>query len=383
MNQNLRRAAALLAVLIMAVGFAGAENTGPGLSAPAMDRIPGELPEDLPTVLPGSTLTPEPTLPAPDPTPTLQPGIVTAASDSETESEGGLLPLPELPSLESGRLVTIPLDQDSTSDSLPPLEELYLYREGEENPYGYADPSIAVVLGTGRIYDTNYMYARVRIADASQLRAIMASPTNAKSTVPGHKLAARVQAVVAINGDYNGGDDVRLGALVRQGKVIRLNCHKDIDLLAIKKNGDLVILPKASNEDVNAVLDDCMHIFTFGPALVVDGVAQEIPRIGRIGSHKKAQRMALCQTGPLEYLLITSEGPEDRDSVGLTIPQFTELIASFPEVITAYNLDGGSSATMVFRKNGKNWAKVNCPNNKKVRPLKDIVYFADAWEPGY
>jgi hypothetical protein len=46
----------------------------------------------------------------------------------------------------------------------------------------------------------------------------------------------------------------------------------------------------------------------------------------------------------------------------------------------AYNLDGGSSATLVFRKNGKNWVKVNAPNNGKIRPLKDIIFFATAWE---
>ena len=376
---NLKRTAGLLAAfLLMTAACAGAEGSGLKLDAPVMERIPGETVEEPSTPAPKGLETPEPTIPPPDPTPTLQPGVVTAPEDSDGE---GLIPLPELLPLENGSLVTIPLDQDSTEIALPPREDHYLYREGEENPYGYVDPSIAVVLGTGRIYETNYMYARVRIADPSQLRAIMASPTNSKSTVPGHKLAARVQAVVAINGDYNGGDEIRSGALVRQGKVSRLNCHGDIDLLAVKKNGDLAILPQATDADVNAVLKDCMHIFTFGPALVVDGVAQEIPRIGRIGSHKEAQRMALCQTGPLEYLLITSEGPEDQNSVGLTIPQFTELIASFPEVQTAYNLDGGSSSTMVFRKNGKNWQKVNAPTNKKIRPLKDIVYFADAWDP--
>ena len=35
---------------------------------------------------------------------------------------------------------------------------------------------------------------------------------------------------------------------------------------------------------------------------------------------------------------------------------------------------------MVFRKNGKNWEKINAPKNGKIRPLKDIIFFADAWE---
>ena len=32
-----------------------------------------------------------------------------------------------------------------------------------------------------------------------------------------------------------------------------------------------------------------------------------------------------------------------------------------------------------MHKNGK-WAKINAPKNPKKRPLKDIIYFADAWE---
>ena len=91
--------------------------------------------------------------------------------------------------------------------------------------------------------------------------------------------------------------------------------------------------------------------------------------------------MAICQTGPLEYLLITSEAEEDPGSKGLTLDQFIEVIASFGDVQTAYNLDGGSCSTLAFRKNGNNWTKYNGPRNLKNRTLKDIIYFADAWIP--
>ena len=124
-----------------------------------------------------------------------------------------------------------------------------------------------------------------------------------------------------------------------------------------------------------------VNVLTFGPALIVDGE----PRYGydrrQMSTHRPAQRMAICQTGPLEYLLITSEGPEDPGSKGLKLDQFVELIASFPDVITAYNLDGGSSSTLVFRKGSEKWAKINCPKSGKKRALRDIIYFADAWMP--
>ncbi len=294
------------------------------------------------------------------------------------------VPVLELPALESGEIVEIPVEHDSLSGSIAPHDECYIFPEGSEVgadtvATGYSDPSITVNLGWGRIYETNFVYARVKIAKGSQIRTLMAGPVNTKSATPGSNLAKRVNAVIAINGDYFGGTDLTMGAIMRQGTLYRMKCDQHFDILIIDREGNFTILQDASNEDVEAVQDQAANIFTFGPALVIDGVPQYGKRSSLIASHRPAQRMAIAQTGELEYLLITSEGPEDRGSVGLTIDQFVDLLASFPDVKTAYNLDGGSSSTMIFRKGEKNWEKINAPNNKKIRPLKDIIFFADAW----
>ena len=211
-------------------------------------------------------------------------------------------------------------------------------------------------------------------------RTLMASPITSKNATPGSNLAKRVNAVIAINGDFCGGEDRTMGAIIRQGELLRLKCDAKFDLLMIDRAGDFTILPNATNDDVTAIQDQAVNLFTFGPGLVIDGIPQYGRRSSLIGSHRPAQRMAIAQTGELEYLLITSEGPEDPGSVGLTLDQFVDLVSSFPDAKNAYNLDGGSSSTMVFRKNGKNWEKINAPNNGKIRPLKDIIFFADAWE---
>ena len=85
--------------------------------------------------------------------------------------------------------------------------------------------------------------------------------------------------------------------------------------------------------------------------------------------------MCIAQVGELEYLCICAEGPEDKGSKGLVLEQFAELVASFG-VQNAYNLDGGSSATMVFQGD-----KINSPNNPKRRPLCDMLYFSSAYVP--
>ena len=57
-----------------------------------------------------------------------------------------------------------------------------------------------------------------------------------------------------------------------------------------------------------------------------------------------------------------------------TLPQMAQLCYQLG-MTNAYNLDGGSSSTMVFKEK-----KINAPTNPKVRYLCDIIYFASAWQ---
>ena len=307
----------------------------------------------------------------------------------------------ELPEPMDGEFAILTRELDPL---IGPHEEGYLFEDGEKSPTGYADPSITVNVGTGRIYDTWYMYARVKIADPNQIRVMTANASlSSNSSVMGHLLARRVQAVVAINGvleaDVSGGSSYafvdgpvlhqgvwkRPSATVSASKLANWRARSGLDTLVIDDAGDLRILEASTwgetYDQIMALGDAAVNAIAFGPALVVDGE----PRYGynnrQMATHRLAQRMAICQTGPLEYLLITSEGPEDQGSKGLTLDQFVELLASFPDIQTAYNLDGGSCATLVFRKEDALWAKINSPKNGKSRNLKDIIYFADAWVP--
>ena len=264
-------------------------------------------------------------------------------------------------------ILELPLD---ATEGLAPQESGYL------SDWAYEDPSISVSIETGRYEETNYMVARVKLANATQLRTAMASNYYNPSTSLGSTIARRCKAVLAINGDFfssrNGA-----GLVTRQGKQYRLKCNGNFDVLVIDDQGDLHIFPAARNQDVEAFSGTIVQGFTFGPGLIIDGVKQtNLVKHTFAGGQKAAQRMCLAQTGPLEYLCISSEGPEDKGSVGLTLDQFCDLVASFEGIVNAYNLDGGSSSTMVFRDQ-----KVNSPNNPKRRPLCDIIYFVSAYQP--
>ena len=331
------------------------------------------------------------------------PGLLGAGCGALGEEETAeVVPALELPAEENGEFAILTEAEDPM---IGPHEAGYLFAEGAKSPYGYADPSITVNIGTGRIYKTNYMYARVKIASPLQIRTLTAAETlTKKNTVMGHSLAKRVKAVVAINGVLEAdvtsesdwatvdgpvllqGDWRRPSEKTSEAKVEKWKAEEALDTLVIDEKGNLQVIREATwgdtYEKILALEDRAVNVITFGPALMLDGAPQYGYDNRQMSSNRPAQRMALCQTGPLEYLLITSEGPDDPGSSGLKLDQFVELIATvFPEVQTAYNLDGGSSSTLVFRKGSENWAKVNCPKSGKKRQLRDIIYFADAWIP--
>ena len=261
--------------------------------------------------------------------------------------------------------------------------------EGYLSDWEYQDPSISVKIETGRIYDTNYMYAYVKIANGTQIRSAMSGSYYSPSTIMGTSMAKSVNAVFAINGDYfsarNG-----VGFVARMGKEYRNRCNGKYDVLVIDELGNMHISKLPLKEDMVAFKDalkaeghSIVNGYTFGPGFVIDGVKQtdymekmDGGVINSISATRPAQRMCLAQIGPLEYLCICAEGPEDEGSVGLTLEQFGELVCSFEGIQNAYNLDGGSSTTMIFQND-----KVNSPNNPKRRPLNDIIYFASAYQP--
>ena len=308
----------------------------------------------------------------------------------------------ELAEAKGGKLVELTAEEDPM---LGPKNNGYHFKKGEKSPSSYVDPSISVNIGTGRIYKTNYMYARVKIASPYQIRTMTAAKTlQEKSTVLGTLLAKRVKAVVAVNGVLEAdvtsesdwarvdgpvilqGETLRPGAKTSEQKIEKWKEEEGFDTLVIDTRGDLRVMEAKTwgeiMEEIESLETGAVNVFSFGPALVLNGEARYGYENRQMSSNRPAQRMAICQTGPLEYLLISTEGPEDPGSTGLKLDQLVELLEKeFPDVITAYNLDGGSSSTLVFRKGSEKWAKINCPKSGKKRGLRDIIYFASAWKP--
>lgn len=235
---------------------------------------------------------------------------------------------------------------------------------------GYMDASLSISVQMTRAYDTAIMLVTIRVADPSQIRTAMAARYGTNGTAFGTAIAKRKNAVLAINGDYFSIHS--RGYLVRQGKVYRDLPDGSTDVLIIDDQGDFHIFPKATSETLAAFTGVAVNSFCFGPALVIDGVRCTDLNKQEAAPEKLAQRICIAQTGPLTYLCIASEGPENEDSKGLTLEQFADFVSE-QGCTFAYNLDGGSSSTVVL-----NNRKINALSTGKTRLLSDIIYFASA-----
>ncbi len=255
------------------------------------------------------------------------------------------------------------------------------------NNTGYEDPSISVHIETtywtqdveqvdGPAKNiTRVLAARVKISDPSQLRTALAANFPSKQVARVDKMAQRNNAVLAINGDYF--NNHSSGVTYRNGRQLRFNPNNLRHLLIIDTKGDFYYLEPTSRkafENFEAQGLTALHTFWFGPNLVMpDGSPRTyFTNNENNAPYGKAQRMVIGQVGPLEYLILCSEGPESTDYTGqgFTLPQMAKLCVAYG-LDNGYNLDGGSSASLII-----NGEKINSPTTYKYREVGDCIYFA-------
>ena len=245
-----------------------------------------------------------------------------------------------------------------------------------EDQMSYDDGTISVRVETDVAYDTNVYYVYVTITDPSQLRTATAAGAKSKKRKPVTVMAQENNAVLAINGDFYSYHSE--GIIYRSGEMVRMNPRSGRDALIIDENGDFhpIALPKGSKHaDMKAAFEsfpgEIREAFSFGPALIIDGVVQEFDykKKTSCGYPTPAQRLAVCQLDALSYLIVATEGPEQEGQVGLNVPQLTELCLQ-KGARHAYNMDGGNSVTIVLC-----GQRLNAPDTKN-RDVGDIIYFA-------
>lgn len=246
----------------------------------------------------------------------------------------------------------------------------------------YMDEMMRIEISQIRRFGSDVYVADVRIKDPSLLKTALAKNQygmniKEKPSV----MAKRVGAILAINGDFYGTNES--GYVIRNGIIYRDTVRPSnesasdlsyFDDLAILRDGSFVTFDE-KNYSAREVWDKgAMHVLTFGPTLVRNGevAVDKNTEVGLAWSGTTNPRCAIGTVEKGHYLFVVVDG-RCTQSPGTSLWELANVFVELGAE-TAYNLDGGGSATMIF--NGKliNTPYTNWDKPSGERSVSDIVY---------
>jgi exopolysaccharide biosynthesis protein len=231
-------------------------------------------------------------------------------------------------------------------------------------------------VSTGSGSDTiTYFVADVRVSDATIVRSAFANDEfGANITANPSVIAASVNAVLAINGDYYGFRDT--GIVIRNGVTFRDSGARQG--LAFYADGSMKLYDETATSAGELLAAGVWNTLSFGPGLVTGGRA--ISGIDRVevdtnfGNHSiqgNQPRTGIGLVDENHLLFVVVDGRSPGYSRGVTMPEFADIFVGLGASV-AYNLDGGGSSAMVFRDE-----LVSNPLGKgRERGTSDILYVA-------
>ena len=279
-----------------------------------------------------------------------------------------------------------PETSEDTDETEPPETELFETAPDAQYPIItdslYMDQDIRIEIIRLRRYDSDVYVADVRIKDPAYLQTALAQDTyglNVKEKPS--DMAKRVGAILAVNGDFYGanasGYVIRNGILYRD--TVRPSNDSDSDLsyfddLAIMWDGTFVTFDEKDYTAHQVLNKGAKHVLTFGPTLVRNGeiAVDKNAEVGLAWSGQNNPRCAIGYVSQGHYLFVVVDGRCDQ-SPGVSLWELGDIFCELGAQ-TAYNLDGGGSATMIF--NGKliNTPYTNWNKPSGERRVSDIVY---------
>ena len=207
-----------------------------------------------------------------------------------------------------------------------------------------------------------YFVADVWIKNINALHTALAKGTYGRGF---HEMPLKIandnHAVFAVSGDYYGAREQ--GVVVRDGVLYRDAMGDDVCIL--KTDGTLQLYQKDSFSTLEMLDNTVWQAWAFGPALVENGTVRD-------NSDSKIKvknpRGAIGYYEPGHYCFIVVDGRQSGYSDGMTLDELANTFVSLG-CVSAYNLDGGATAMMVFQ-----GAVISQPTSGG-RSSSDIIYF--------
>ncbi len=245
-------------------------------------------------------------------------------------------------------------------------QEDFVFTDNEKGKWLYASQDLRIEIL--RVLDTNkkksplrYLVADVFVRDQSDfLKIYYNEKENPKKETEIKNIAINNSLVFAINGDFHHYRVKRnlkkrvmpVGVILRENQILYDDPTKKLsnsvptrDILALYPNCDMQVYDY--NEITAQQLKDlgAYDVLSFGPILLKDGeITAQTINISNRQSDNPRSGIGMVQKG--HYVAIMAEG-RISESKGCTLIKFAELFQQ-KNCVTAYNLDGGGTATMLF-----------------------------------
>ena len=295
--------------------------------------------------------------------------VETASETEETAASkrtGGTSPFVHASRKSSKRSGSVSIGKSSSN-----TEESSTKASAFTGDLSYADDNINIAISEYTYQNSQIYVADVQLSSLDYLYTAFADNVYGKNiTAKTSETAAANNAILAINGDYYGARNS--GYVLRNGVLYRESAQSaSQEDLVIHSDGSFSVITEGSASASSLAASDALQVFSFGPALIIDGEIA-VSTTEEVGKAKASNpRTAICEIEPLHYLLVVSDGRTD-ESEGLSLYELASFLQENFDIQTAYNLDGGGSSTMVF-----NGMLVNNPTTSgssiSERSVSDVI----------
>ncbi len=280
-------------------------------------------------------------------------------------------PIPTPNKAHSPTLTPIPTPTPTATPIPHPGDRDGKFTQGEiiigDNSYHSQDLSIEI----SKYYENEitYFVAEVYVRDMDNFFAAFAGGKYGTRKEVTSKMAQDNNAIFAVSGDYYNAREG--GLIVRNSVQYRNGSGLYNEVLAIYNDGSMKgFSHKDAYSGELAADENVVHTYVFGPILLTGG---ELAREWTDRNYKiRHPRVGIGMVEPYHYYFILADGRKQGYSIGISLPELTDLFIEL-ECTEAYNLDGGGSATMIFLNE-----LVNLPQGTtKERAMGDCICFIE------
>lgn len=306
-----------------------------------------------PMVTPMTMPTPVPTT-APTPDATSEPTSIDTAPTTEPEPTAE--PTPEPAGLLRGQYA-----EKFAADGV------------EQTETSYRSKNVAMELTEEWMYDSLVHIVDIYIQDISSFRTVLPYEELGELKMKLADVQEQLpQALMLTSSDqFRNRSSSEWGFILRNGLLYDDNINF-CDICVLYQDGGMEVYAKGTAVPDEIYARGAHQVWSFGPILVQGGAAMSEFPGGTGRSLGKNPRMGIGYFEPGHYCLVLADGARGSESgsAGLSMAEFAELFVNLG-CATAYNLDGGDTATMIF---GDRLL------NRSARRVTDGIYIAEPVE---